>query len=54
MDHMEKCSDSDTGDDLTSQLQTKVQRIQCTHGAHFTELNNDDDVYTGVEVRIQS
>ena len=51
---MEKCSDIDTGDDSTSRLQTKVQWIQCKHGAHFTKLNNDDDVDTGVEVRIQS
>ena len=50
MDHVEKCSDIDTGDDSTSRLQTKVQRIQCKHSAHFTKLNNDDDIDTGVEV----
>ena len=32
----------------------KEQGIQCKHGAKFTKLNNDDDVDTGVEVRIQS
>ena len=52
-DHMEKSSDIDTGDDSTSRLQTKEQGIQCKHGAQFTKLNNDDDVDTGVEVRIQ-
>ena len=53
-DHMEKSSDIDTGDDSTSRLQTKAQGIQCKHGAKFIKLNNDDDVDTGVEVRIQS
>ena len=49
-----RCSDIDTGDDSTSRLQMKEQGIQCKHGAKFTKLNNDDDVDTGVEVRIQS
>ena len=53
-DHVEKSSDIDTGDDSTSRLQMKEQGIQCKHGAKFTKLNNDDDVDTGVEVRIQS
>ena len=50
----ESSSDIDTGDDSTSRLQTKEQGIQCKHGAQFTKLNNDEDVNTGVEVRIQS
>ena len=53
-DHVEKSSDIDTGDDLTSRLQMKEQGIQCKHGAKFTKLNNDDDVDTGIEMRIQS
>ena len=53
-DHMEKSSDIDTGDDSTSRLQTKEQGMQRKHGAKFTKLNNDDNVDTGVEVRIQS
>ena len=53
-DHVEKSSDIDTGDDLTSRLQMKEQGMQCKHGAKFTKLNNDDDVDTGVEARIQS
>ena len=53
-DHVEKCSDIGTSDDSTSRLQMKVQQIQCKHGAHFTKLNNDDDIDIGVEVRIQS
>ena len=53
-DHVEKSSDIDTGDDSTSRLQKKEQGIQCKHGAKFTKLNNDEDVDTRVEVRIQS
>ena len=53
-DHVGKSSDIDTGDDSTSHLQTKEQGMQCKHGAKFTKLNNDDDVNTSVEVRIQS
>ena len=53
-DHVEKSSDIDTGDDSTSRLQMKEQGIQCKHGAQFTKLNYDDDVDTGIEVRIQS
>ena len=57
----------DTSDDLKNRCQEivmgawkgesgemKEQGIQCKHGAKFTKLNNDDDVDTGVEVRIQS
>ena len=54
MDHVEKSSDIDTGDDSTSRLQMKEQGIQCKHSAKFTKLNNDDDIDTGIEVRIQS
>ena len=54
MDHVEKSSNIDYGDDSTSRLQTKEQGIQCKHGAQFTKLNNDDNIDTGVEVRIQS